>query len=30
MFSDFDEVPMKVSLYVGHLGQPIYEWEPLE
>ncbi len=30
IFSDLDEVPMKVSLYVGNLGQPIYEWEPLE
>jgi hypothetical protein len=25
IFSDLDEVPMKVSLYVGNLGQPIYE-----
>lgn len=30
IFSDLDEVPMKVSLYVGHLGHPIYEWEPSE
>jgi hypothetical protein len=30
IFSDLDEIPMKVSLYVGHLGQPIIEWEPLE
>ncbi len=30
IFSDFDEVSMQVSLYLGHLGHPIYEWEPIE
>jgi hypothetical protein len=30
IFSNFEEVPMKVSLYIGNLGQPLMEREPLE
>ena len=30
IFSNLEEVPMKVSLYVGNLGHPIYKWEVLE